>query len=71
MMLLAYYLSKSFISDVSQQKAFTLECGLQNGTLAIVAQNFFDGVKYLIPAATYSLIMYATSLPYFIIKINN
>jgi Predicted Na+-dependent transporter len=31
MMLLAYYLSKSFISDVSQQEAITLECGLQNG----------------------------------------
>ena len=65
MMLLAYYLSKSFISDVSQQKAITLECGLQNGTLAIVVANvFFDGGAYLIPAATYSLIMYATSLPY-------
>ena len=65
MMLLAYYLSKSFISDLSQQKAITLECGLQNGTLAIVVANvFFDGGAYLIPAATYSLIMYATSLPY-------
>ena len=65
MMLLAYYLSKSFISDISQQKAITLECGLQNGTLAIVVANvFFDGGSYLIPAATYSLIMYATSLPY-------
>ena len=65
MMLLAYYLSKSFISNVSQQKAITLECGLQNGTLAIVVANvFFDGGAYLIPAATYSLIMYATSLPY-------
>ena len=65
MMLLAYYLSKSFISDVSQQKAITLECGLQNGTLAIVVANvFFDGGAYLIPAATYSLIMYATALPY-------
>ena len=65
MMLLAYYLSKSFISNVSQQKAITLECGLQNGTLAIVVANvFFDGGAYLIPAATYSLIMYATALPY-------
>ena len=65
MMLLAYYLSKSFISDVSQQKAITLECGLQNGTLAIVVANvFFDGGSYLIAAASYSLIMYATSLPY-------
>jgi Predicted Na+-dependent transporter len=47
MMLLAYYLSKSFISDVSQQKAITLECGLQKGTLAIVVANvFFDGGAY-------------------------
>ena len=65
MMIIAYYLSKSFISDSSQQRAITLECGLQNGTLAIVVANvFFEGGVYLIPAATYSLIMYATALPY-------
>jgi len=65
MMLIAFYLSKSLISNVSQQRAITLECGLQNGTLAIVVANvFFDGGAYLIPAATYSLIMYATALPY-------
>ena len=65
MMLIAYYLSKSFIPNISQQKAITLECGLQNGTLAFVVANvFFDGGAYLIPAATYSLIMYATALPY-------
>jgi len=65
MMFIAYYLSKSLISDSSQQRAITLECGLQNGTLAIVVANvFFDGGVYLIPAATYSLIMYATALPY-------
>tara|TARA_Y100001970_G_scaffold292316_1_gene433105 strand:+ start:13616 stop:14449 length:834 start_codon:yes stop_codon:yes gene_type:complete len=65
MMFIAYYLSKSLISNVSQQRAITIECGLQNGTLAIVVANvFFDGGIYLIPAATYSLIMYATALPY-------
>ena len=65
MMLIAFYLSKSLISNFSQQRAITLECGLQNGTLAIVVANvFFDGGAYLIPAATYSLIMYATALPY-------
>jgi len=65
MMLIAYYLSKFLISDSSKQRAITLECGLQNGTLAIVVANvFFDGGVYLIPAATYSLIMYATALPY-------
>ena len=65
MMLIAFYLSKSLISNISQQRAILLECGLQNGTLAIVVANvFFDGGAYLIPAATYSLIMYATALPY-------
>jgi len=65
MMLIAFYLSKILIANASQQKAITIECGLQNGTLAIVVANaFFDGGAYLIPAATYSLIMYATALPY-------
>ena len=65
MMFIAFYISKIFISNISQQRAITLECGLQNGTLAIVVANvFFDGGAYLIPAATYSLIMYATALPY-------
>ena len=65
MMFIAYNLSKIFISNVSQQRAITIECGLQNGTLALVVANvFFDGGAYLIPAATYSLIMYATALPY-------
>ena len=63
MMVIAFYLSKSLNSNQSQQRAITIECGLQNGTLAIVVANlFFDGGLYLIPAATYSLIMYATSL---------
>ena len=65
MMFISYYLSKSLIENTSQQRAITLECGLQNGTLALVVANiFFDGGVYLIPAATYSLIMYATALPY-------
>ena len=65
MMIIAFYLSKTLISNISQQRAITLECGLQNGTLAIVVANvFFDGGAYLIPAATYSLIMYFTALPY-------
>ena len=65
MMVIAFYLSKSLISNQSQQRAITIECGLQNGTLAIVVANlFFDGGLYLIPAATYSLIMYVTSLSF-------
>ena len=65
MMIIAFYLSKTLITNISQQRAITLECGLQNGTLAIVVANvFFGGGVYLIPAATYSLIMYFTALPY-------
>ena len=63
MMLIAFYLAKYFASGEPQQKAITIECGLQNGTLAIVvATTVFGGGIYLIPAATYSLIMFFTSL---------
>ena len=63
MMILAFYIAKFFISGIKQTKCITLECGLQNGTIAIfVAEEFFNGGAYLIPAATYSLIMFATSL---------
>ena len=73
MMVIAYYLSKFFISNISQQRAITIECGLQNGTLAIVvATTIFGGGIYLIPAATYSLIMFGTSLIYvYIVRSSN
>ena len=65
MMIIAFYIGKLFASGISQQKTITVECGLQNGTLAIVvATTLFDGGLYLIPAATYSLIMFFTSLIY-------
>ena len=65
MMLIAFYLGKFFASGISQQKTITIECGLQNGTLAIVvATSVFNGGIYLIPAATYSLIMFISSLIY-------
>jgi len=63
MMFFAFYLAKFLGSDEEQKRAITIECGLQNGTLAIVvATSIFGGGVYLIPAATYSLIMFATSL---------
>ena len=63
MMVVAFYLAQLFASGVQQKKCITIECGLQNGTLAIfVAVSIFDGGMYVIPAATYSLIMFATSL---------
>ena len=52
-----------FGTGSAQQKAISLECGLQNGTLAIfVGTSVFGGGLYIIPAATYSVIMYLTSL---------
>ena len=71
MMFIAFYLARFFGSGEAQKKSITIECGLQNGTLAIVvATSIFGGGVYLIPAATYSLIMFATSLifVYFIRK---
>ena len=63
MMVVAYYVAKLFVSGMKQRKCITIECGLQNGTLAIfVATSIFGGGMYVIPAATYSLIMFATSL---------
>ena len=63
MMIIAFYLAKFFGTGESQKRSITIECGLQNGTLAIVvATTIFGGGAYLIPAATYSLIMFATSL---------
>jgi BASS family bile acid:Na+ symporter len=65
MMIIAFYIAKFFGSGVSQRKTIIVECGLQNGTLAIVvATSVFGGGAYLIPAATYSLIMFASSLIY-------
>ena len=63
MMIVAYYVAQFLASGTKQKKSITIECGLQNGTLAIfVATSIFGGGMYVIPAATYSLIMFATSL---------
>ena len=63
MMLLAYFVARIFASGMQQRIAISLECGLQNGTLAIaVAVLLFDGGLTTVPAATYSLIMFATAL---------
>ena len=64
MMIIVYYLSKLFKANKETFKCWLMEVGLQNGTLAIVVANtFFASTVYLIPAAIYSLIMYATALP--------
>ena len=61
MMTLAYFIAKKFVSGIAQQKCVALECGLQNGTLAVfVATLMFDDVAYIVPTAAYALIMYIT-----------
>ena len=63
MMVVAYFIAQLFASGKEQKKCITIECGLQNGTLAIfVGTSIFGGGIYVIPAATYSLIMFVTSL---------
>ena len=73
MMIVAYYVAQLLASGTKQKKCITIECGLQNGTLAIfVATSIFGGGIYVIPAATYSLIMFLTSLIfiYFVRKVS-
>ncbi len=62
MMIMAYYLGKTFASGIKQQKCIALECGLQNGTLAIFVstQIFGTDIVYITPTAAYALIMYIT-----------
>ncbi|MFT5489348.1 MAG: BASS family bile acid:Na+ symporter [Paracoccaceae bacterium] len=65
MMALAYGIARLFASGPRQRIAISMECGLQNGTLAIaVAALLFGGGLVAVPAATYSLIMFATALIY-------
>ena len=61
MMLIAYYVAKLIASGIKQRKCIAIECGLQNGTLAIfVATQIFSDISYIIPTAAYALIMYIT-----------
>ena len=63
MMVLAFFGARALGSTPEQHIAICIECGLQNGTLAIaVGVLIFGGGAYIIPAATYSLIMFATGL---------
>ena len=73
MIFLGYYIAKIFASGISQRKCISLECGLQNGTLAVfVATQLFDDIIYMVPTAAYALIMFVTSIIFVLIvrKIN-
>jgi len=70
MMALAALLSKRSGLGDRQRIAITLECGLQNGTLAIfVAATLIGNKTMMVPGGIYSLIMFASAITYlFIIK---
>ena len=73
MIFVGYYVAKFFASGVSQRKSISLECGLQNGTLAVfVATQLFDEIIFIVPTAAYALIMFVTSIFFVLIvrKIN-
>ena len=73
MIFVGYYVAKFFASGVAQRKSISLECGLQNGTLAVfVATQLFDEMVFIVPTAAYALIMLVTSIFFVLIvrKIN-
>ena len=73
MIFIGYYIAKIFASGISQRKCISLECGLQNGTLAVfVATQLFDDIVFMVPTAAYALIMFITSIIFvlFVRKIN-
>ena len=72
MMIVGFYVAKFFATGVAQQRCISLECGLQNGTLAVfVATQLFDEIIYIMPTAAYALVMMATSVFFvFIVKKN-
>ena len=74
MMVIAYYIAKIFTSGIKQMKTIALECGLQNGTLALFVstQIFGTDILYAIPTGAYALIMYITGFIFiYILKKSN
>jgi len=73
MIFVGYYVAKMFASGIPQRKSISLECGLQNGTLAVVVSTqLFDEMVFMVPTAAYALIMFVTSIFFVLIvrKIN-
>ena len=70
MMTVGFYVAKVFASGMDQRKCISLECGLQNGTLAVfVSTQLFDNIVYMVPTAAYALIMFVTSIIFvFLVK---
>ena len=74
MMVIGFYIAKYFASGVAQQRCISIECGLQNGTLALFVgtQIFGENITtFIVPTAAYALIMMITSIIFiFILKKN-
>ena len=73
MIFAGYYIAKFLASGIAQRKCISLECGLQNGTLAVfVATQLFDDIIFMVPTAAYALIMFVTSIVFVLVvrKIN-
>ena len=73
MIFVGYYVAKFFTTGIPQRKCISLECGLQNGTLAVfVTTQLFDDIVFMVPTAAYALIMFCTSIIFVLIvrKIN-
>jgi len=69
MMTFGFYIAKFFASGTAQRRCISLECGLQNGTLAVFVgtQLFGSNMIYMIPTAAYALIMMMTSVIFVLI----
>ena len=73
MIFVGYYVAKFCTSGIAQRKCISLECGLQNGTLAVfVTTQLFDDIVVMVPTAAYALVMLCTSIIFVLIvrKIN-
>jgi BASS family bile acid:Na+ symporter len=74
MMIVGFYVAKFFASGVAQQKCISIECGLQNGTLALFVgtQIFGESITtFIVPTAAYALIMMMTSVIFIFILRKN
>ena len=69
MMIIGFYVAKFFATGVPQRRCISLECGLQNGTLAVFVgtQLFGKNMTYMVPTAAYALIMMLTSVIFVLI----
>jgi len=74
MMIIGFYIAKYFASGVAQQRCISIECGLQNGTLALFVgtQIFGENINtFIVPTAAYALIMMVTSIVFIFILRKN